>query len=165
MAPEPTPQPFSIHQPTLPGMEHLAPGPSEPVDRVHSPEEDLGGGAEFTDEALTERDAALSQAPQMIDCETAFLVYRNNDGVWLAESDINLPVVPRRVASIRDMRQAADEVAHDVNTMLVTNHVITTQQALGQKMMEQARAQAMADRINAGAGLQVPFSDGPHRLR
>lgn len=137
-------------QPTLPGMEHLAPAPAE--ERVHQHE-----GHEHHQH--DDEGYAIPQAPPVKEVETAFLVFLNDDGVWIAESNLDTPIKPRRIATLRDMRRAAAEVIHDVNTLLITENVINAQMQVARQAAEQAQTQMLADRLNMGrpGGGQGPF--------
>lgn len=114
---------------------------------------------------------------------TAFVVILNEDGVWLANSNLvgtemetlpngqrrvkklgKLPPIDaievRREASLNDMGNATSALAANISTILgsqmAAGQVVGQMQAMAMRAQQQAEAQAMFDRLGKNGGIAGP---------
>lgn len=84
-----------------------------------------------------------SEAPQIIEAETAFLVFiaKDNDGIprTLLSTDINVPVTPDHTASMDEVLGAMSVVSGDIQAGK-TADAIMMRQAMAMRQAQEARA-------------------------
>lgn len=93
-------------------------------------------------------------APQPTPVTTAFLVMQNINGDWVANSDINLLILPERPASRDDMKAGASCVVLDCQTQEIikqtTVSVIQNMMAITQQIAQARNGPQVP------AGMDVP---------
>jgi|SRR5215469_4194510 len=104
---------------------------------------------------LPQEDAAEPTADgPVIECQTAFLIFLTKEGTYAASSDINLPLVPDRVATGNDMLLGVGSVRDEIivqNTAAVTAQMmINAQVQLAQQAMNARQNQEILSKLPPG---------------
>ena len=120
---------------------------------------ELADGPEGYDIPLEEiEEGAEEQQPDPEpNAEYVFLVVVTPDGGAFATSEVSkiAEILPRREATVQDMRRACQEVVHDVNAMQTAQQTVGLMQQQAAAMAEQARSQKIAQKL-ASKGIHVP---------
>lgn len=138
--------PTVAEQEAVPGPELVA---VPDADEAESP-----SGYDIPADELDEEAPAPDPEPN---AEVVFLVVVTPEGASFATSDVSklTEILPRREATIVDMRRACNEVVHDVNAMQIAQQTVGLMQAQAQAMAEQQRSQKIAQKL-ASKGIHVP---------
>ena len=82
---------------------------------------------------------------QVVQLPTAFVVYVDNTGHWVADSTlINRPIVLGRPASMEDFYHAACTIKRDIDATTAANNMMQIQQQMAQAVMQQRQQADLA---------------------
>lgn len=97
------------------------------------------------------RDQEKSGAPEVVDVETAFLVYRLPDGQVVMDANINAAIAPRRGVVAHDVIGMANCVIEDVRLMAtapaIAHETVNAVEARQREVVDQAKNAQIAARI------------------
>lgn len=93
------------------------------------------------------------QPQEVIQTESAFLMYVDASGHWVADgSAINRPIQVGREANFNDFYHAACVLKKDVETQEVAQQTVLTQQRVAQQMAERIQTAQVAQGIGGPVG-------------
>lgn len=78
---------------------------------------------------------------------TAFLVFQRETGAWEATPNLDAPLMPTRPATVAEMKFGCSEVLSDIDASHVSTMVVQQMMAVTASLNEQARAQALRDKL------------------
>jgi phosphotransacetylase len=85
---------------------------------------------------------------------TAFLVLIDEDGSYLLEADINVPVNPKRKPNAQEIKASLATLLMDIQTqetaMLSANATVSMQMQMAQRMSDAAQNAQIAQMLNKG---------------
>jgi hypothetical protein len=102
--------------------------------------------------------AAVPQPQEVIVTESAFLVFMDPAGHWVADGDrVNAPVQIARNANFIDMHNACTTITKDIVVQETARQVVGLQQQVAQQVAEQMRTAELAKQIGGpvGSGLDL----------
>ena len=92
------------------------------------------------------------QAPHVIEAACAFLVTQDEEGHWVATSDVDAEVHTTRPATLHDFLHAAQDLLVDIQAHRAAQQTETIQQQLAIHMAKQAQTQAAFDAVRGRGG-------------
>lgn len=104
-----------------------------------------------------EEGAEEQEADPEPNAECIFLVVISPDGAAFATSEVQKigEILPKREATIADMRRACQDVVHDINAQQTAMQTVSIMQQQAAAMAEQARSEKIAAKL-AQKGIHVP---------
>jgi hypothetical protein len=109
------------------------------------PDEDV------TAEEVPQEEAA--QPPRVIGTETAFLVFKDPNGHWMADSTVaGVTVQAARVANQDDFYEAAATIQKDLQSQQTAAILLQAQQAMAQQLQQRAESMRMAQAAGVAPG-------------
>lgn len=101
-----------------------------------------------------EQETPEEEGGPVVDVQTAFIVFLTKEGTFAASTDINLPIVPERVATGNDMLLGCSSVRDEIivqNTAAVTAQMtVNAQMQLAQQAMQARQNQDILARLPQG---------------
>jgi hypothetical protein len=95
--------------------------------------------------------------------ESAFLVYLDQQGRWVADGNVSRQITKAREPNFVDFHNACTTIIKDVVVMETANRVVMTQQQAMAQMAEQMQTREIARKIGgpvgaglSGGGLHIP---------
>lgn len=112
---------------------------------------ELGQSAARTRQTTTVEPGTEPKAPEVIDVETAFLLYRLPDGQVVMDANINAAIAPRRGVVAHDVIGMANCVIEDVRLMAtapaIAQETVNAVEARQREVVDQAKNAQIAARI------------------
>lgn len=126
--------------------------PLDPVEAWEKVAEAAGAG-EPNPEADVNTPPQPGEIPEdAVVCETAFLVYLDQNGMWAGDSNYKKPVIAARDANWNDFFHGATHVLKDVNNSDISNRLMYMLQQQAQAAMQQQQAAEQLKSIIARGG-------------
>jgi hypothetical protein len=85
-----------------------------------------------------------------ITTETAFVVYKDENGRWVAQSDLSKTISVIRESTLDDFYVGCASVQRDVMTMETANRVVILQQQMARQVAAQMETQRIAQDLQKG---------------
>lgn len=112
---------------------------------------ELGQSAARARQTTTVEPDTEPKAPEVIDVETAFLLYRLPDGQVVMDANINAAIAPRRGVVAHDVIGMANCVIEDVRLMAtapaIAQETVNAVEARQREVVDQAKNAQIAARI------------------
>lgn len=105
----------------------------------------LGNGDAAAEAA--DKPAEQETAPP-ITSECGFLVYLDDNGHWIADTNINREIIVGRSANGHDMWVAAETIAHDITSLEISQRVMMMQAAAADRAMRQMQTQQLVNQLD-----------------
>lgn len=102
--------------------------------------------------------AAQNEQPQntqVITTESAFVMYMDDEGHWLANPDFTRPMMVQRQANSHDFAHAAGDLLRDLASFEAAVHTVNLSQQAAAQMAQAAMARDIAQRTGIG-GAALP---------
>jgi hypothetical protein len=93
----------------------------------------------------------------VLQTESAFLMYLDKNGHWIADGNLDREVQTARSATVDDFFHACAVVSKDLTVADTTRQMLLAQQQIAQQMAQQMETQKIvqATGANAGAGFDL----------
>jgi hypothetical protein len=125
-------------------------------DEVHHPVDGLTADSPLAEDAPPStgvpqpEDPAATADQKLVEC--AFLVFMDDNGHWVANGDMSIPIRSRRMANLNDMFIGSSVVLKDITVMETAQQTVQFQQQAAAAMM----AQVQAGQTAQAAGVAAP---------
>ena len=104
--------------------------------------------------AATQRAAEEAEEDSVLEAESAFLVIKNKEGMYMMSLDINVPITVERQATLPEVKAALHVVLDDLRTQetaaVAAQNVVMHQMQMAAKLADARANQQLLSNLPAG---------------